>query len=137
MFMIILNGGNIDRPAFQPWWTLIILPLYLVLTYFQQKKQAAVLEFKIDDEKLEKIIHLKKLDLPEQIKHRKRAIKHKASFETHIFFKDIKNLVITKNTLKVKGKNYNMFSRTGLISIPKEVVHYEEIVTFFRKFIER
>ena len=137
MIMIILNGGNIDLQVSKSWWPLIILPMYIGMTYFQKKKQAAVLEFRINDEKLEKVIHLKKLDLPEQIKHQKRAIKHNTSYETCIFFKDIKNLVITKNTLKVKGKRYNMFTRAGLISIPKEVEHFEEIVTFFRKFIER
>lgn len=121
MGLVILYGGNTNQAIFQSPWALIILPIYVLVTFFQQKYLAGVIEFKLDKEKLEKSIRSKNLQVSDRLK-------------TQIFFKNIKNLVITKNTLKVKGKKYNMLTRSGLISIPKEVENYEEIVEFFRKF---
>ncbi len=119
--LVILSGGYTDQAIFQSPWALIILPIYALVTFFQQKNLARVLEFKIDHEKIEKCIRSNKPQTEDHLK-------------TRILFKNIKNLVITKNTLKVKGKRYNMLTRSDLISIPKEVENYAEIVEFFRKF---
>ena len=136
ILMIIISGGYINQLEPQSWWPLIILPFFIIHTFLQQKRKAALLEFRLGSDKLEKLIHIKRLDFADQIRAQKSVIKHKKSYHSIILFKDIKNLVITKNTLKVKGKNYNMFTRTGMISIPKEVENYAEIVMFFRSLIE-
>ena len=110
---------------------LVLLPFSLGT--LMRSGYVKLLRFSILENRITQTIDKSDTNALIELSRARNRARHNMQDEKEIAYADIKKIVFKKNDVRIIGKDYDFFTHNGSITIPRELEHYEEYRSFFKK----
>ncbi|HFB99916.1 MAG TPA: hypothetical protein ENJ53_03840 [Phaeodactylibacter sp.] len=116
-------------------WTLYAFLFFLyfgTVVFFQYRNLAKSTLYIISENKISTAFTKNGVPFSE-VKNETRELTSNYQVSPHLTISknEISKITISKNKIQVKSKNYSLFKGRGIVTIPKEVEHFEKIEQHF------